>query len=193
MIKIRFSRKNLIPAIAMLPFLLLSAQAFGQSAGLSGTVMDASKAVLPGATITATNTDPGVKTTITTNYAGVYNPLGLCKFIIKGQVGPERTAQIVNKALGWDWTPEDVLITGDRLFQLKRLINLRLGITAADDVLPKRLLTQPRPSGEAAGVLPDMQVMLPIYYQLRDWDEKGVPRPERLAQLGLDMYEEKEE
>jgi aldehyde:ferredoxin oxidoreductase len=119
------------------------------------------------------------------NYAGVYNPLGLCKFIIKGQVGPERTAQIVNKALGWEWTPEDVLNTGDRIFQLKRLINLRLGITAADDVLPERLLTQPRPSGDAAGVLPDMQVMLPIYYQLRDWDEKGVPRPERLAQLGL--------
>jgi hypothetical protein len=73
MIKTKFNRKILILAFAMLPYLLLSSQAFGQSASLSGTVTDASQAVLPGATITATNTQTGVKTTITTNNAGVYN------------------------------------------------------------------------------------------------------------------------
>jgi aldehyde:ferredoxin oxidoreductase len=119
------------------------------------------------------------------NYMSVYNPLGLCKFIAKGLVGPERVAQIVNSALGWNWTKEDVLKTGDRLFQLKRLVNLRLGVTAADDTLPTRLLTEPRPSGDAAGVLPDLEVMLPIYYQLRDWDERGAPRQARLEELGL--------
>jgi aldehyde:ferredoxin oxidoreductase len=119
------------------------------------------------------------------NYMSVYNPLGLCKFIAKGLIGPERTARIVNSALGWDWTVEDVLTTGERLFQLKRLINLRLGITADDDTLPRRLLTQPRPTGDAAGVLPDLEIMLPVYYQLRDWDERGAPRQARLEQLGL--------
>jgi aldehyde:ferredoxin oxidoreductase len=119
------------------------------------------------------------------NFMSVFNPLGLCKFIAKGLVGPERIAQIVNAGLDWGWTAEDVLMVGERLFQLKRLINLRLGITAADDTLPKRLLTQPRPSGGAEGVLPDLEVMLPAYYQLRDWDENGVPRPARLEQLGL--------
>lgn len=119
------------------------------------------------------------------NYAGVYNPLGLCKFLIKGHVGPERLCAIVNAALGWEWTTQDVLDTGDRIFQLKRLINVRLGITAADDRLPARFTTEPRPTGGAAGVLPDMAVMLPIYYQLRGWDENGVPTAERLARLGI--------
>jgi len=119
------------------------------------------------------------------NYMSIYNPLGLCKFIAKGLVGPERIAQIVNSALGWHWAAEDALTMGDRLFQLKRLINLRLGVTAADDTLPERLLTQPRPSGDAAGVLPDLQVMLPIYYQMREWDEEGKPRQARLKRLGL--------
>jgi aldehyde:ferredoxin oxidoreductase len=119
------------------------------------------------------------------NFLSVYNPLGLCKFIAKGLVGPERIAQIVNSGLGWSWTAEDVLTTGERLFQLKRLINLRLGVTAADDTLPKRLLTEPRPSGDAAGVLPDLEVMLPVYYRLRDWDQNGVPRQGRLEKLGL--------
>lgn len=119
------------------------------------------------------------------NYASVYNPLGLCKFLIKGKVGPTRTAAIVNSALGWNWAKEDVSTTGDRLFQLKRLINLRFGITAADDVLPPRLAAQPRPTGHAEGILPDMALMLPVYYKLREWDETGTPTPERLQKLGL--------
>lgn len=119
------------------------------------------------------------------NYAGVYNPLGLCKFLIKGQVGPERLCAIVNAALGWEWTTQDVLDAGDRIFQLKRLINLRLGMTAADDRLPQRFVTEPRPTGEAAGVLPDMAVMLPLYYEMRGWGPDGVPLAERLARLGV--------
>jgi aldehyde:ferredoxin oxidoreductase len=119
------------------------------------------------------------------NYAGVYNPLGLCKFIIKGKVGAERLSAILNSALGWDWGKDEILTTGKRIFQLKRLINLRLGITATDDTLPKRFLAEPRPSGSAAGNLPDLELMMPVYYELRGWDEQGVPSPERLAQLGL--------
>jgi aldehyde:ferredoxin oxidoreductase len=119
------------------------------------------------------------------NYAGVYNPLGLCKFLIKGQVGPDRLCAVVNAALGWDWTMQDVLDAGDRIFQLKRLINLRLGLRAADDRLPARFTTEPRPTGGAAGVLPDMAVMLPIYYEMRGWDANGAPTAERLTRLGI--------
>ena len=119
------------------------------------------------------------------NYMSVYNPLGLCKFIAKGKLGPDRLCQTVNSALGWNWTPEQMLTIGDRLFQVKRLINVRLGVTAADDTLPRRLLTEPRPDGGAAGVLPDLKLMLGIYYDLRDWDENGAPRQRRLEKLGL--------
>jgi aldehyde:ferredoxin oxidoreductase len=119
------------------------------------------------------------------NYVSVYNPLGLCKFIIKAKVGPERLCQIVNGALGWSWTPQDVLAIGERLFQLKRLINVHLGVSAADDTLPPRLLREARPDGAAADVLPDLATMLRTYYELRDWDEQGVPRRRRLEQLGI--------
>jgi aldehyde:ferredoxin oxidoreductase len=30
-----------------------------------------------------------------------------------------------------------------------------------------------------------MDRMLPEYYALRGWDEKGIPKPEKLAELGL--------
>ena len=114
------------------------------------------------------------------NYMTTYNPLGLCKFMIKGPFLPAQTAELVNKALGWEWTGQDVLDAGARLFNFKRLINNRLGITSRDDVLPIRLTTEPRPTGSAAGVLPDMELMLKDYYRLRQWDENGAPTQEAL-------------
>jgi aldehyde:ferredoxin oxidoreductase len=120
------------------------------------------------------------------NYMAIYNPLGICKFIAKGQVGPQHLVDLLHAATGWDWTVEDLLATGERLFNLKRLINLRLGVTAADDTLPPRLRREPRPSGSAAGVLPDLEPMLAEYYALRGWDQSGVPTAERLEALGLE-------
>jgi aldehyde:ferredoxin oxidoreductase len=120
------------------------------------------------------------------NYMAVYNPLGICKFIAKGKIEPQHVADLVNAALGWSWTAEDVMRTGERLFNLKRLINLRFGVGRADDTLPTRLLSEPRPSGAAQGVLPDLDLMLGDYYEIRGWTPEGVPSPERLSALGLE-------
>ncbi|MDH7487477.1 MAG: aldehyde ferredoxin oxidoreductase family protein [Anaerolineae bacterium] len=120
------------------------------------------------------------------DYIAVYNPLGLCKFIVKGLTGPEMVAEWVRLALGWEWTADDVLRTGERLFNLKRLINIRYGIGRQDDTLPQRFLSEPRPSGGAAGVLPDLERMLEEYYAARGWDPlTGHPTVARLAELGL--------
>ena len=119
------------------------------------------------------------------NYLSVYNPLGLCKFIAKGQIGPQHIADLVNVALGWSWTTAGLFQVGERLFNLKRLINMRLGVTGAGDTLPRRLLAEPRPSGGAAGVLPDQRLLLDEYYRARGWTADGAPTPERLAALGL--------
>lgn len=119
------------------------------------------------------------------NFLGTYNPLGLCKFMVKGGMDPALTVELVNAALGWEWTADDLLRTGERLFNLKRLIDLRLGVTCADDTLPRRFLEEPRPSGTAAGVLPDLDAMLAVYYRLRGWDAQGRPTRQRLERLGL--------
>jgi aldehyde:ferredoxin oxidoreductase len=121
------------------------------------------------------------------DYMAVFNPLGLCKFIVKGKVGPDTIAEWVNLALGWNWLAADVFETGERIFNLKRLINSRYGIGRADDTLPNRFLKEPRPSGSAVGVLPALDEMLDEYYATRDWSTlTGQPSDQKLAQLGLE-------
>ena len=119
------------------------------------------------------------------NYMSVYNALGLCKFVVKASVGPETAVGYVNRAMGWQWTADDLLRMGEKLFNLKRMINVRYGIGRKDDTLPPRLVTLARPSGSAEGVLPDMDRLLGDYYKLRGWNPDGSPGEERLAELGL--------
>ncbi|MGD8968678.1 MAG: aldehyde ferredoxin oxidoreductase family protein [Anaerolineae bacterium] len=119
------------------------------------------------------------------DYLATYNPLGLCKFMIKGGMDPLRTTELLNAATGWDWAAGDLLQVGERLFNLKRLINLRLGVDQTQDILPPRLLTEPRPSGTAAGNLPDLDLLLPLFYERRGWTSDGRPTRVRLEALGL--------
>ena len=85
-----------------------------------------------------------------------------------------------------DWTIEEMMKSGERGWNLKRAINNRMGLTAANDKLPKALL-EPFPDGGSAGFVPDLEGMLFAYYEARGWDlETGKPTKEKLLELGLD-------
>src|SRR5213594_330366 len=66
--------KNLATMVAGLLCLVLTALAFAQTsnATLGGTVSDASGALIPGVSITATNSATGIVTTVVSNEAGAY-------------------------------------------------------------------------------------------------------------------------
>lgn len=119
------------------------------------------------------------------NYMAVFNPLGMCKFLFLGRVGPSKVAEWLNLVCGWDFTMDDVQRCGERLFNLKRLYNVRLGISRKDDILPPRLYAEAQPDGRAQDVLPDLGNMLYRYYKLRGWSADGIPGAERLEKLGL--------
>ena len=115
----------------------------------------------------------------------VFNALGLCKFLLFGRIGPTKVVEWLNHVTGWNLTPAELLTTGERLHNLKRMYNVRLGINRKDDTLPPRLLDLARDDGMAAGVLPELDKMLEEYYRLRGWDENGIPTEKKLRELGL--------
>ena len=74
---------------------------------------------------------------------------------------------------------------GERVWNLERLYNIREGFTAKDDTLPTRLLTEAPVDGPSKGWVSNLEPMLKEYYRSRGWDENGVPRPQKLAELEL--------
>jgi len=93
--------------------------------------------------------------------------------------------QLINAACGLDWTIEDLMKCGERSWNLKRAINNRMGLTRANDKLPKALL-EPYSEGGSAGYVPEIEGMLSAYYEARGWDpETGKPSREKLLELRL--------
>ena len=110
---------------------------------------------------------------------------GLCLFTGEAGWGVEAFQEQIDAACEGNWPLERLLETGERIWNLERLFNLKAGLTAADDTLPKRLLEDPAPSGTAKGKVSELAKMLPEYYAYRGWTPKGVPTKETLARLGL--------
>ncbi|MFB0507397.1 MAG: aldehyde ferredoxin oxidoreductase family protein [Thermodesulfobacteriota bacterium] len=127
---------------------------------------------------------------VTQDYFGsLGDTLGICKFPTNAwrPYTPKRVAQAVALVTGWDINLEELLTTGERIFNLCRMFNVREGISRVDDALPARL-GEPLPDGASAGETvsaEDLEELLDEYYELRGWDKNGIPTPETLARLGL--------
>lgn len=109
---------------------------------------------------------------------------GGCIFGTFGMTGDDYAAMI-SALTGVTYTTEQYIQAGERIWNLERLFNLRAGFTAKDDQLPERLTKDPIKTGPAKGEVSHVPEMLPEYYKLRGWDEKGVPTKERLKELQL--------
>jgi len=90
--------------VLVMALVLVSAQAFGQStyATVSGTVSDKSGAILPGVSMTATNTATGVVTTVLSNEAGAFNIPSLLPgpYTISAELTGFQKANYTNVTLG---------------------------------------------------------------------------------------------
>lgn len=112
----------------------------------------------------------------------VYNSLVMCIF---ANVAPAVQADLLSAASGHEWNVEEMLAAGARGWNLKRAINLRLGLTAENDRLPRALL-EPLPTGGTEGFTPDIEGMLIGYYEARGWDSaSGKPTRETLERLRM--------
>ena len=96
--------------------------------------------------------------------------------------------ELLNKAAGFDFTVRDYLKTGERIWNLTRLFNVREGVTRKDDTLPPRFMEERLPDGVAKGQVITKKMlneMLDEYYALRGWNENGIPTKEKLKKLDL--------
>jgi len=128
----------------------------------------------------------GVLAAKTQDFGCMIDSLAVCAFLsMHRHVPPSHFVELLNRATGWDMDLNEFMLTGERIFNLKRMFNVRRGISRKDDTLPPRILTHKRGEGGAAESLPFLGAMLSEYYSYRGWSEEGIPTREKLTQLGL--------
>lgn len=121
---------------------------------------------------------------LTQNLMSMFDSLKCCKFTIFGGLTAGPLVDCLNYVTGWDFDIAEFMKTGERIFNLKRLYNVRCGVSRKDDTIPPRILSLMRDGG-AEGKLPPLGAMLNEYYRCRGWDEFGIPTQGKLKELGL--------
>jgi aldehyde:ferredoxin oxidoreductase len=131
----------------------------------------------------ATEGKPGLVMTFQ-NLTAALDSTGACLFTTFG-IGGDDLAALLSAVTGVEYSTDDFMKAGDRIWNLERQWNLKVGMTTKDDTLPKRLLKDPIKTGPSKGEVSKLDKMLPEYYQLRGWNTEGVPTLEKLKELEL--------
>ncbi len=110
-----------------------------------------------------------------------------CSFLVRSAaLGMDALARALTLATGLDFAPQHLETMALRVMTLERCLNLREGLTRADDTLPRRMLEEPLPDGPNKGEVNLLHEMLEEFYAACGWDPAtGVPTRATLEGLGL--------
>ncbi len=118
--------------------------------------------------------------------------LCLCQFVWGPSwqmYGPSELVDVCRYGLGWETSLYELMLAGERRFNMMRFFNAREGFTRKEDTLPKRLF-EPLPDGPSEGRSlnrEEVDKALDLYYRFAGWDpETGNPTEATLKRLSLD-------
>jgi len=119
---------------------------------------------------------------ITQNWRSFTDAIGVCH---NAMIPIQLILNMIKYSTGWDMDMAGLLKAGERIFQLMRVMTCKLGVTAEDDKLPE-FAFHPIPDSGQEGHVPNMDKMLPEYYEFRAWDKvTGKPSRTRMETLGM--------
>jgi aldehyde:ferredoxin oxidoreductase len=132
------------------------------------------------------------------DWAAVSDSLGFCfGYPLIGFWSLSDYCELFSSSTGIELTPEEMMVTGERAWNLIKVLNIKEGLGREQDTYPSKWL-QPleKPNGEkiylrnafdnrilTAAVL---EQMIDDYYDERGWEvETGIPTKKKLINLGL--------
>jgi len=120
---------------------------------------------------------------IACKYEHVFAGCGLCKLLL--YIGEIPLVGLVAAATGWDFSPKELLTTGERISTLRQMFNIREGIKPSNVCLPSRL-RQPASTGPLKDVHVDFELLRKQYYKGMGWNsQNGYPLQKRLEELDI--------
>jgi aldehyde:ferredoxin oxidoreductase len=114
--------------------------------------------------------------------------LGVCQFPYGIGLLTDDLPTLLSAASGQDWTRERLCTVGERIWNLSRAFSAQAGMDRQADYLPQRFSEIPMPDGMGAGHAlsrAEQDWLLDRYYQLRGWDQQGLPTRETWERVGL--------
>ncbi len=118
----------------------------------------------------------------------LYDMTGLCKFS-RGLMVDEGQLELVKAVTGFDMDLSEFLKAGERVYNLSKAFNIREGFGRKDDRLPDRFFDDEVLYGPTEGETlsrREFEEELDRYYDVRGWDQEGIPLKNTLRRLNLE-------
>ncbi|NQV17590.1 MAG: aldehyde ferredoxin oxidoreductase family protein [Armatimonadetes bacterium] len=116
--------------------------------------------------------------------SAVVDSMVLCRFL-QFSISISTFTEMLNVVTGLDFSDEELLEVGKRIYTLEREFNSKAGFSRKDDILPSRFLEEELEEGSSRNRVVQLYEMLDRYYEIRGWDKNGVPTKETLNKLGI--------
>jgi len=126
----------------------------------------------------------GELTMVLQNVLAFSDSLDLCKFSSFAE-GPEEYASQYAAITGRSFGVDDVLKTGERIYNLERFYNNLAGFREGSDNLPDRFTKEPSKAPGSEGHVCELNQMLEEYYAARGW-ENGVVPESKFVELDME-------
>jgi aldehyde:ferredoxin oxidoreductase len=111
----------------------------------------------------------------------LFDMLGVCRLPwIELGLNEKHYEYFYKHVTGNELTLEQLLSLSNDIYDLTRLINVKLGVSRKDDTLPYKVHASPPLTGPNAGKVVDpqhFQALLSLYYEKRGWNDEGIPPP----------------
>jgi aldehyde:ferredoxin oxidoreductase len=123
--------------------------------------------------------------------SAVGDSLVQCRFIMESGLGREFNSEystLLKAVTGLELSPPELNEIGERIVNMEGVFNVKEGIQRKDDTLPFKVMWEVIPQGPHKGEKIDqkkLEELLTNYYQVRGWDENGIPRQETIERLRI--------
>lgn len=116
------------------------------------------------------------------NDSAAEDSLIVCRFASMA-VSLENWSRILTAVTGKYYSAKRLSQIGERIHNLERIINLKLGFTRKDDSLPPKIIEEHLGEEQI-----ELDVMLDEYYEFRGWNRDGIPTEKKILELELDSF-----
>ncbi|HEY48868.1 MAG TPA: aldehyde ferredoxin oxidoreductase family protein [Dehalococcoidia bacterium] len=128
-----------------------------------------------------------LNTKVSQDLADVSDSLVQCKFTVMAFITPKTQAAMLSAITGQEFDVEELLMAGERMFNLKRLFNCRFGMIRKDDIIPEMV---PVPvTGNYVPKGEELEKAIDEYYELRGWTKDGIPTAAKIRELEIENVE----
>lgn len=117
----------------------------------------------------------------------IVDSIAMCSTMRAG-IPLEDQAKAYSVVTGIQMNSDKLNQAAERIINLERMYNIKIGFNRNDDIIPIRFIKEPMAKGKSKEQTVNLEEMLDDYYEEMGWTQDGIPTRKKLKELELNKF-----